>query len=402
MFVFRNLSLDLVQKHPKIETPRSRRHSMNIFMKFRINKQDKIAANVAQHIRAVRAAEDLDRRTHLRKTDSAHFGIGSAILPVQRIASTGPDSPGHDKKRLVGMLKQHYEQVAEEVCIRTEDVACQTSYDLLEALLPSLRRRMNRSETMMSTLTPEEEEAKYMYKVENYCKYPFYGDSYRHHSICGSNHASINMAYDNASPRSRGAAGQKSKSHHRGERIEVEYKISDENQLDDYDVEEVISLREMKRTKALQLLGKKSQYNKLQAVLSGNADMASLNLPQEGISEASFSPTISQDSLIDATSSIIEESASTGSDDTPGSAVYKNIIINLGGTQDRRGHLSASHSSANSAANLNFFPMLSDTRSSQSQESEHDGLRRYSPDVTKWQPANGNAQNFGSRPSGDS
>lgn len=397
------MSLDLVQKHPKVETPSSRRHSMNIFAKFRINKQDKIAANVAQHIRAVRIAEDLDRRTRLRKTDSSHFGIGPAILPIQRSISSGEESPGHDRKRLVGMLKQHYEQVAEEVLIRTEDVASQTSYDLLEALLPSLRRRMNRSETMMSTLTPEEEEeAKYMYKMENYCKHPCYGDSYRHHSICGSNHASINMAYDNASPRSRVATGQKQKSHYRGDRIEVEYKISDENPLDDYDVEEVISLREMKRTKALQLLGKKAQYNKLQAVLSGNTDMASLNLPQEGVSEASFSPTISQDSLIDATSSIIEESASTGSDDTPGSAVYKNIIINLGGQHDRSRPFSASHSSANSAANLNFLPIISDTRSSPSQESVHDPVRRYSPDVSKWQPPNGNAQNLSSKPSGDS
>lgn len=396
------MSLDLVQKNPKSETPSSRRHSMNLFVRLRISKQDKIAANVAQHIRAVRAAEDLDRRTRLRRTDSTHFSsIGSSILPVQRSTSSGEDSPGHDKRRLVGMLRQHYEQVNEEDGGQSEDVACQTSYDLLEALLPTLRKRMVRSETMTSTLTPDEEEAKHMYKMDSYHKHPFYIDSYRHHSVCGTNHASINMAYDNVSPMSRGSIGQKSKCRHWGDRIEVEYKMPDHD-LEDYDMEEVISLKEMKRTKALQLLGKKSQYNKLQAVLAANSEMALLNLPQEGVSEASFSPTVSQDSLIDATSSIIEESASTGSDDTPGSAVYKNIIINLGGSQERRGLFSTSHSSTNSAANLNLLPKISDSRTSQSQESFHDGSKRNSPEVTKWKPPNGNAQSLqSSKPSGD-
>lgn len=374
---------------------------MNFFLKLRISKQDKIAANVAQHIRAVRAAEDLDRRTRLKRTDSSHFsGFASAILPIQRRASSGEDSPGRDKNRLAGMIRQHYEQVNEEAAICSEDVACQTSYDLLEALLPSLRKRILRSEA--SNLTADEEEARHMYNKDSYHKYPYYGDSYRHHSICGTNHASLNMAYDNVSPRSRGSVASISKSRHRGDRIEVEYKMSEENELDDYDIEEVISLKEMKRSKALQLLGKKAQYNKLQAVLSGNSEMTSLNLPQEGISEGSFSPTVSQDSLIDATSSIIEESASTGSDDTPGSAVYKNIIINLGGTPDRRGLLSASHSSANSAANLNFLP-ISDTKSFQSQESAQDSSKLNSPDASsKWQPPNGNAQGLSSKPPGDS
>lgn len=370
---------------------------MNLFVRLRIRKQDKIAANVAQHIRAVRAAEDLDRRTRLRRTDSSHFsGLGSAIMPVQRSTSSGEDSPGHDKKRLVSMLKQHYvEQVSEGVGLPTEDVACQTSYDLLEALLPSLRKRMMRSETMMSTLTPEEEDISHIYKIDSYHhRHPYIVDSYRHYSICGSNHTSMNMAYDHVNPMSRGSTRPKSKPRQRGDRIEVEYKMSEENELEDYDVEEVLSLKEMKRSKALQLLGKKSQYNKLQAVLAANSDMASLNLPHEGTSEASFSPTVSQDSLIDATSSIVEESASTGSDDTPGSAVYKNIIINLGGSQDRRGLFSASQSSANSAANLNLLPTISDTRTSHSEESVNDDNKN---NTSKWQPPNGNAQSLSTK-----
>lgn len=39
------------------------RKPMGFFSRLRISKQDKIAANVAEHIRAVRAAEALDRQT---------------------------------------------------------------------------------------------------------------------------------------------------------------------------------------------------------------------------------------------------------------------------------------------------------------------------------------------------
>lgn len=46
--------------------PEKRRSSFNIFERFRISKQDKIAANVQQKIRAVRAAEALDRQTNRR------------------------------------------------------------------------------------------------------------------------------------------------------------------------------------------------------------------------------------------------------------------------------------------------------------------------------------------------
>lgn len=46
--------------------PENRRSSFNIFERFRISKQDKIQANVQQKIRAVRAAEALDRQTNRR------------------------------------------------------------------------------------------------------------------------------------------------------------------------------------------------------------------------------------------------------------------------------------------------------------------------------------------------
>ncbi|GFT22423.1 metabotropic glutamate receptor 1 [Trichonephila clavipes] len=392
----RNLSLDMVHKNQKSE-PASRRPSMNLFVRLRISKQDKIAANVAQHIRAVRAAEALDRRTRLRRTDSFNFpGLPSTILPVQRSTSSGEDSPkGHEKKRLVGMIKQAYaEEVIEEMVPLAEDVACQTSYDLLEALLPTLRRRIMRSETSM---TNDDEDMRYAStpcKMGGcYHKRPAYADGARHHSVCDPTHGPMNAAYDTTSFTSRSSSRPRSRNKYpsdgREDRVEVEYKVPSDSDLLDYDIEEVISLREMKRSKALQLLGKKGQYNKLQAT---GGDGTSLGLPQEGVSEASFSPTVSQDSLIDATSSIVEESASTGSDETSGSAVYKNIIINLGGNQDKstRGLFSASHSSTTSAANLNLLPTIADSRMSHSQENVNEGGKRSSPDVTKWSSPNGN------------
>lgn len=353
---------------------------MNLFVRFRINKQDKIAANVAQHIRAVRAAEALDRRTRFRRTDSFNFpGLPSTILPVQRSTSS-EDSPGvHDKKRLVGLIKQAYaEEPIEEVGSQVEDVACQTSYDLLEALLPSLRKRVMRSETSMTT----DDDLRFSAapsKMGSCQKRHAFGD--RPYTVCDSSYSSMNIGYDALA--SRGSCRPKSRNRNqRDDRVEVEYKIPSESELADYEVEEVISLKEMKRTKAMQLLGKKSQYNKLQAILS---DGASHGPPPEGLSEASFSLTVSQDSLIDATSSIVEESASTGSDETSGSAVYKNIIINLGGNQDKSGR----QSSATSTANLNVLSTIYDARSYQSQDSINDSGKRNSPDVSKWSSPNG-------------
>lgn len=278
------------------------------------------------------------------------------------------------------MIKQAYaEEPIEEVGSHVEDVACQTSYDLLEALLPSLRKRVMRSETSMTTDDDDLRFSATPSKMGSCHKRYAFGD--RPYTVCDSSYSSMNMGYDALA--SRGSCRPKSRNRNqRDDRVEVEYKIPGESELADYEVEEVISLKEMKRTKAMQLLGKKSQYNKLQAILS---DGASLGPPPEGLSEASFSLTVSQDSLIDATSSIVEESASTGSDETSGSAVYKNIIINLGGNQEKSGR----QSSATSTANLNVLSTIYDARSYQSQDSINDSGKRNSPDVSKWSSPNG-------------
>jgi hypothetical protein len=55
---------------PSSGLPRSdvKKPSYNIFERLRIKKQNKIAANVQEKIRAVRAAEALDRQTNRRGT----------------------------------------------------------------------------------------------------------------------------------------------------------------------------------------------------------------------------------------------------------------------------------------------------------------------------------------------
>lgn len=47
----------------------SRKSSLNFFQRFRTSKQDKIAADVQAKIRAVRAAEELDRRVNAKKSE---------------------------------------------------------------------------------------------------------------------------------------------------------------------------------------------------------------------------------------------------------------------------------------------------------------------------------------------
>ena len=47
----------------------SRKTSLNIFERLRQGKQDKIAADVQRKIRAVRAAEDLDRRVNAKRSE---------------------------------------------------------------------------------------------------------------------------------------------------------------------------------------------------------------------------------------------------------------------------------------------------------------------------------------------
>ncbi|CAG2166884.1 unnamed protein product [Oppiella nova] len=70
-----------VDRKPTIK----RKQGLNLFERLRQGKQDKIAANVQQHIRAIRAAEALDRQT------GAHRRKNSSKLVPQRSTSSGDD-----------------------------------------------------------------------------------------------------------------------------------------------------------------------------------------------------------------------------------------------------------------------------------------------------------------------
>ena len=52
-----------------------RKRGLNLFERLRISKQDKIAANVQQHIRAIRAAEALDRQTGKNRRKNSKYLI---------------------------------------------------------------------------------------------------------------------------------------------------------------------------------------------------------------------------------------------------------------------------------------------------------------------------------------
>ncbi|XP_075551881.1 metabotropic glutamate receptor 5-like isoform X2 [Dermacentor variabilis] len=137
-----------------IKPPPTRTKSLNLLERFRASKQDRIAASVAQHIRAVRAAEALDRRTHLRHSVEPLFGT-SPKVPAQRTSSDSP--PGaHERRRLVQQQQAAAAYGAASASKR--EVSCQTTDDLVEMWMPCLRRRIARSETLMSTLSPDDED----------------------------------------------------------------------------------------------------------------------------------------------------------------------------------------------------------------------------------------------------
>ncbi|CAN8017892.1 unnamed protein product, partial [Ixodes persulcatus] len=247
----RNHSGDTVLKPPP-----TRSKSLNLLERFRASKQDRIAASVAQHIRAVRAAEALDRRTRLRHSAEPLFGPNK--IPATRTSSDSP--PGaQERKRLVGMLQHAYgadgqrlPQTAGAVGPRQE-ASCQTTDDLVEMWLPCLRRRIVRSETLMSTLTPEEDED----------PGGALAPGLRHRKLCRHVPAAVGA---------------------------------------DDDVSDV--------------------------VFRGGSSQGALPPPlrygRPGSERSAFK---SDESLIEGASSIVEESASSGSEDA---AVYKNIIISLG------------------------------------------------------------------------
>lgn len=59
-----------------------RRPSLNIFERLRLSKQDKIAADVQKKIRAVRAAEALDRKTNARRTGATGKSAAATSAPL--------------------------------------------------------------------------------------------------------------------------------------------------------------------------------------------------------------------------------------------------------------------------------------------------------------------------------
>ena len=88
--LYRNHSLDVHYKrepggihhqlHPADKKDiNKRKPTLNLFQRFRTSKQDKIAANVQQHIRAVRAAEALDRQTRVRRTNCKQIQFHSLV-----------------------------------------------------------------------------------------------------------------------------------------------------------------------------------------------------------------------------------------------------------------------------------------------------------------------------------
>ncbi|CAG2121702.1 unnamed protein product, partial [Medioppia subpectinata] len=142
---------------------------LNLFERLRISKQDKIAANVQQHIRAIRAAEALDRQTgpHRRKNSSK-------LVPQRSTSSGEEEGLGADarKMRLVAMLRQAYgndiERVpgfiefAESAKVESRrtyvDASAQTSYDLLETWFPALRKRIAETEKVNNNIAADEED----------------------------------------------------------------------------------------------------------------------------------------------------------------------------------------------------------------------------------------------------
>lgn len=72
-----------------------RRSSLNIFERLRLSKQDKIAADVQKKIRAVRAAEELDRKTSKdqRRTTTAREAAEAQQRTITTAAATAATEP---------------------------------------------------------------------------------------------------------------------------------------------------------------------------------------------------------------------------------------------------------------------------------------------------------------------
>lgn len=72
----------------------SRKKSLNIFERLRLSKQDKIAEQKIQKIRAVRAAEDLDRRVNAKRSEYIKlFHLPSHLLSRSVLSCSSLNSP---------------------------------------------------------------------------------------------------------------------------------------------------------------------------------------------------------------------------------------------------------------------------------------------------------------------
>ncbi|XP_074603821.1 metabotropic glutamate receptor 1-like [Brevipalpus obovatus] len=138
-----------------MKPPGKRKSGLNLFERFRVSKQDKIAANVQEKIRAVRAAEALDRQTH-RRVPGRGPPRQSSSSGIEVVEESDTNTGNSNKLKLVTMLRQALGEDANKIpgfnefveLIRREsrrvlvESSAQTSYDLLETWFPALRHRL--------------------------------------------------------------------------------------------------------------------------------------------------------------------------------------------------------------------------------------------------------------------
>ncbi|XP_067125897.1 metabotropic glutamate receptor 1-like isoform X1 [Centruroides vittatus] len=260
-------------------------NSLNLFHRFRIRKRDRLAANIAQRIRAIREAEAMDRRCNIRRIESSPFPPGIGKLPAVRSPSSGDDTPadGQDKKRLVGILRQAYGTTDEPESFQSNirngksEKSIQTSDDLLESLLSLLKQRFVRSDTLMSMLSPEDD-------VSKDANYTDWREQLNNAEKC---HISVIYPFNEFYPQDR-----------------TRIPLNQSNGV----------------------CRKKSASDRSNSADGLYSEIESVDTKEQVLSSMSRS----EDSVAEARSSVMEESASSGSEDSCGSAVYKTIIINLG------------------------------------------------------------------------
>ncbi|XP_054163269.1 metabotropic glutamate receptor 1-like [Oppia nitens] len=419
-----------VDRKPAIK----RKSGLNLFERLRISKQDKIAANVQQHIRAIRAAEALDRQT------GANRRKNSSKLVPQRSTSSGDDDTsggggsggqGSDarKMRLVAMLRQAYgpdiERVpgfiefAESAKIDSRrqfvDASAQTSYDLLEQWFPALRRRIAETEKeansaaaaavaaasshgMVGNSVCDDEDVSSSAAGKHKCslhnnssiKSSNFSQHNKHLGLLNRSspptrrtaaHSAVNLAYDTTGTTTTASAvsvgeelelkEQQQQQHYHQKQHQISrcksgspttsssFRASDHRSPDDRNgsvrTDSIRSSGRLFTTGSAGSSSGSSNTNAHQNISEcrhhvpravGNTQQQHQHQQQQrqqSPSPANNCPTIGQklvnknmssdESLLSggAGSLVIEESASSGGESSPGSGIYKNIIINLSG-----------------------------------------------------------------------